>query len=463
MATIAPEARLSESIKSRTSAKEAVSSRWASRAEQSTRAQIAKSIRQQPTHTDPTSNVNRVCQTWKHIQHAIGLKLLRHLASEQELHKAKSLPPRKASPRKAPPPTQKKTLAKNKEQLANTLTNIRISTALQNQLSEISNGKSKYYLGSVLSILPAGFDENSALTNSIQSRKRAFMLMDLGRVIRAHAQFLSFTGGFGESVAGQLPPTHKSRRMGQNVNNNNVGRKRKGVYIQPQFKVMKNPSLELLKLLVRLGVDLRCNSSDDVLSATEALKEERMERAGDGVLDLSDAQSPYGEEAMALVDDVSKSRKPNGYFRRLLQYTSMHTKYIEVAVDSVDEVHRVSNTLQRIARRKGTGSKSCRFILRLPTARNTITNGKNQVGSWEKLVLGAHAAAVAVGGHLYGVSVDLSPWTAMLTLSEGSDAEKVITDICTHLRLLRLLLTSVGQYNVRIDMTGLPYPLNRIW
>ena len=60
--------------------------------------------------------------------------------------------------------------------------------------------------------------------------------------------------------------------------NNMKKRLEKGVYIKPQFQVTKNPNLELLKLLIRLGVALRCNSSDDVLIASRALKEEQKER-----------------------------------------------------------------------------------------------------------------------------------------------------------------------------------------
>jgi len=447
--------------KTRTSAKEAVSSRWATRAQQSNR----KQQQQKPHQLSNSQPTNLLCQTWKQVQAAIGIPLLKHLAQEQKLHKPKSVPARTRTRIRIRKEPEKEKLAKNKEQLADTLTNIRVSTALQNRLAEITKGESKNYLKSVLSILPAGFDETSALTSSIQNRKRAFLLMDLGRVIRAHAEFITLAcGGFGDLNTGDLPPTHKLRRMGQNVNN--VGRKRKGVYIQPQFKVMKNPSLELLKLLTRLGVDLRCNSCDDVLAAYQAVNEERNERDGDSDEDASNAAIQIGEEAMILVDDVSKTRKPNGYFRRLLrgQHSGNCISQVEIAVDGLDEVHRISNTVRTFASRHSLNNDAdgCRFILRLPVMGDIGTIDEMGKGTWEKLVLGVHAAALKENGNLVGVSVDLSPWSNGLSFQgNGKESEQTLVKLCTHLRLFRLLLLSVGQYHIRIDLTGLPHPFTR--
>ena len=447
------------SSKTRTSAKEAVSSRWATRAQQSNRKPPNQKPTQQISNPQPT---NLLCQTWKQVQEAVGFQLLRHLAHEQKLHKPKSIAPRAKTRTKKEP--EKEKVEKHKEQLTKSLTNMRVSTALQNRLAEITKGESKNYLKSVLSILPAGFDETSALTSSIQNRKRAFMLMDLGRVIRAHAQFITVAcGGFGDINAGGLPPTHKLRRMGQNVNN--VGRKRRGVYIQPQFRVMKNPSLELLKLLTRLGVDLRCNSCDDVIAAYQAVNEERSEREGDSDEDASNAAIQIGEEAMILVDDVSKTRKPNGYFRRLLkaQHSVNAINHVEVAVDAVDEVHRISHTVSTLTSRHDLNKNAdgCRFILRLPVMGTVGTDDEMGEGTWEKLVLAVHAAAMEENGDLVGVSVNLSPWSDSLSSQSSEESEKILVNICTHLRLFRLLLLSVGQYLIRIDLTGLPHPFTR--
>jgi hypothetical protein len=253
------------------------------------------------------------------------------------------------------------------------------------------------------------------------------------------------------------------------------------VYIQPQFKVMKNPSLELLKLLTRLGVDLRCNSSDDVLAASQAVLEERRERAGmlggiisnssnnsseGDVVDSAGADLEFGEEAMILVDDVSKTRKPDGYFRRLMQMQDATNKgsRVEVAVDSVDEVHRIANTVRKLSTRHSSSQvrDGCNFILRLPVVEDIGVGDKVKDGTWERLVLSVHAAAMSEESDLVGVSVDLAPWTRRLSsVDNKGDSEQILVNICTHLRLFRLLLLTVGQYHIRIDLTGLPYPFTR--
>ncbi len=65
------------SSKTRTSAKEAVSSRWATRAQQSNRKPPNQKPTQQISNPQPT---NLLCQTWKQVQEAVGFQLLRHLA-----------------------------------------------------------------------------------------------------------------------------------------------------------------------------------------------------------------------------------------------------------------------------------------------------------------------------------------------------------------------------------------------
>lgn len=461
-------------VRTRTSAKEAVHYRWATRAETSTRVSTGKPKQKHETTKALIKQApcSLFLDTWKSVQNALGIKLLNHLHEEQKSHEKDVIKKKKNSVKKitstVTKPKNIEKLAKNKETLTNTLAKLRVSSALQSQLDKITDGGSQSYLKSILSILPSGFDESSALTTSIQNRKRAFMLMDLGRVIRAHARFLTFTSGFGEVSVGELPPTHKLRRSGSNVNN--VGRRKKGVYIQPQFRVTKNPSLELLKLLVRLGVDLRCNTCDDVLVACQAAKEEKAERLNQGCNyeDLRVADDQIGDEAMVIVDDVSRSRKPNGYFRRLLKARKATTSYdmglVEVAVDGADEVLRISDTIDTFARRNSeehsddAQNPECRFILCLPS---TIRDGKLATAAWSSLVLSVHRASVQNNGELVGVSVDLVPWSKALEVDDIDLAKSLLAEVCTHLRLFRLLLISVGQYHIRIDLTGLPSSLTR--
>ena len=623
--------------KSRTTAKEAVSSRWAMRAEASSRMktkqqqQIQKGrnihdmesklkstnpselkvetehhveatiennlpamemISNSNSNTNVTNphNMNIICQTWRQIQRSINWNVLQILDKQQkgqvqiqarvnnqhqeqtmgdqnQSKHSKNIKPKihknnkngktnnnnKASAKHAKRANVKNTKSSpknNAEMLANTLTQMRVTNAIQIQLESLAlrmvdskdtpnvntnanetthtvtttddNNNQFNYLNSVIRILPVGFDETSALMSSIsvQERKRAFMLLDLGRVIRAHAKFLSYTCGFGTGDV--LPPTHRLRRTTSAVNS--IGRKKRGLYIQPQFCVTKNPNIQLLKLLVRLGVDLRCHSSDDVITANRALMEEKRERKNANANDYNDNnENKYQDEdenlnlnhdestlGLVLVDDAAKTRKPNGYFRRLLQNRQgqqqqqqqqeknmdgdgdqqENENFLEVAVDGVDEVRRISNTIRRLSSQSDSSSTKCRFMLRLPPIHSHSNEGQSvsstvtqNDGLWERLILNVFTAAKEQEGELYGVSVDLSSWSELLshtniqtscddsnTTRNTKDDEKekqllasqmVLNKICTRLRLFRLLLLSVGQYHIRIDLTGLPTSLTR--
>ena len=516
--------------KSRTSAKEGVSSRWASRAETSTRVRmrtisscddINMSAKTESVHAKPaiSQDGNSLCRQVHNVWLAATLPFksnetnnslvhgstswgegdsesissempLKSSRSTGSIHKEENIKNRVASVKSRG--KSRINQERNKLLLANSITQIQLTHALCSQLQTITDDESTHYLKSVLSILPSGFDEKSALTRLIQTRERAFLLMDLGRVIRSHALFLSVTGGFGgkgpsgkenerskwgESKADDLPYTHRLNRVAAGVNS--IGRTRLGVgivYIQPQFRVTKNPDLELLKLLVRLGVDLRCNTCDDIVVAMEAIRKEREERSGAGnEMKLESEADYFGEEGMVLVDDVGKCRKPDGYLRRLfksrLTYTdddSFNKKglnIVEVGVNDMGEIHRISNAIRRMSSRAVTYSchsipTECRFIFRLP-----IRNETNfDLEEWKGVVLRMHQAALDVEGELVGISADLREWgqsLAQISNEKADIQDRILHKICVQLRLFRILSLVVGQYYTRIDLTGLPTPLTR--
>ena len=520
-----------EPRKSRTTAKEGVSSRWASRAEMSTRAHMRNTsscndinisekpespvlVKAPPFSQGGTTICRQVHNVWlaatlpfksnemnnsllvrgrkgvKHSSEIISSKRpIRTSKSSGNIHKDENANNHGASGKSKSREKSKINQERNKVLLANSITQIQLTHALCSQLQTITDGESTLYLKSVLSILPSGFDEKSAITRLVQTRKRAFLLMDLGRVIRSHALFLSVTGGFGGKSSGSkdnewgksksddLPRTHRLNRMIAGVNS--IGRKRLGVgivYIQPQFRVTKNPDLELLKLLVRLGVDLRCNTCDDIIVAMEAIRKERGERSGSGNEMKEELEGDYfGEEGMVLVDDVGKCRKPDGYLRRLfksrLNYVyddSSHEKrlnIVEVGVDDISEIHRISNAIRRMSSRavkysSYSISTECRFIYRLPLRKETHLH----LDEWKGVILRMHQAAADVEGELVGISVDLHEWGQSLALQRNEKAEdpnKILRKICSQLRLFRILSLIVGQYCTRIDLTGLPIPLTR--
>jgi len=353
-------------------------------------------------------------------------------------------------------------------------------------------------------------------------------------VIWDHALFLSVTCGFGYNgrschvrdgqagVGGAeeevLPPTHyRIRRkqffhrlnsIGINLIANKQGTSPQKVkdelYIQPQFRVMKNPNIELLKLLVRLGVDLRCSTSDDVIAASRAFVEERAERLGqhDVQHEMDDAV-----DCPVVVDDVTFACKPNSYYRRLLRADSSKCSRnaLEVAVDGLEEVKRTSNTIRRITNSSCSllhdhhgdekmlsleWSERYHFILRLPTFTNKITTGNYDGGkkhdtssmsnllevmreeTLQTLILDVHKAAIKEGAQLKGVSVDLSPWREALQKNAEEDCNKencelldtdsILMMLCAQMRLFRLIMLCVNNYHIRIDLTGLPNDSNFI-
>lgn len=365
----------------------------------------------------------------------------------------------------------------------------------------------------LLDILPTGYDRIMAWSTTVRHRNRAFLLLDLGGVIRSHARFVSLCG---------LRSLMK-------------------VSIQPQFCVTKNPNVELLRLLTRLGVDLRCSSVHDVLAVGEAFGNCALFGYGHGdrtpsvdsnikryermCILSSDSISPSQLKRMhnvvtkdkrnkgksekgrnflyrgRLVDDASRTRKPNSYLRRLFQAKTMYSfpskeknkgsseshlydvdNFMHLAVDGPDEVIRISNTMSRFfpnvphydEKKKMCVNKNG-YILRMPAVSKdekiSCDDYINMRQIWGDLVLTTYAASIKTGDLLVGVSVDLSPWSVLLASSYRSstniEAYKVgkmptiLINLCTQLRLFRLLMLSVEQTRIRVDLTGLPIPFTR--
>ena len=182
------------------------------------------------------------------------------------------------------------------------------------------------------------------------------------------------------------------------------------------------------------------------------------------------------EDDAVILDDVANARKPDGYFRRLLREYRVVTspvvqprasqgqpfrdRYFEVAVDGVDEVERISNTIRRITSRSLTrsfvkdgtedcdngstggiisssdqiGIKQCSFILRLSVTKMVCATAT--CFSLERLVLKVHEAATKNGGNLGGASIDLSEWVEILPHDisdqrKENEAHAYLTKLCT--------------------------------
>ena len=238
----------------------------------------------------------------------------------------------------------------------------------------------------VISVLPAGYGQSRALTSLSRDRSRAFLLLDLASIVTSHRIFHSHTSGPGVYSRGKT-----ADEMGRIADQKGGGKGKGAVYISPQFRVTRNGNPVLLRLLVRLGVGLRCGTADDVDAVRAAL---RIERGGMGAAEAAGMDKGHrhhhrggatavvegGEEGSSpllprhlsdpiLVDDAGRVRKPDGYFRRLLfpnpdvngddeplasalASETTAEQPMHIAVDGPDEVGRICRTLERVRRRR---------------------------------------------------------------------------------------------------------------
>uniref|UniRef100_A0A7S4KE41 Orn/DAP/Arg decarboxylase 2 C-terminal domain-containing protein n=1 Tax=Odontella aurita TaxID=265563 RepID=A0A7S4KE41_9STRA len=333
-----------------------------------------------------------------------------------------------------------------------------------------------------VSILPSRYDQSLALAVTASERRRAFLLLDLARVASAHRAFHSYASGPG--VYSRDRTDEEMRAV--------ADRRGKSVHVVPQFRVTANRDPHLLALLVRLGVGLRCGSGDDVKEAREAARKAMGEE--------EDQPSAPGmgngrQSFPAVVDDATRTRKPDGYLRRLtfsLDHGAVSPpggKGVDIAVDGPEEVRRVRSALRRFSLRRGgqdgndcaVTAPSCCFILRLPPF--GVTN--DATASWEHLVRSTISAVKEKGcaSDLSGVSIDLTPWKTTLESNistnvsnvckvrnhssecNSDDSKQVLHKICMVLRWIRLFLIAsspdIKRHRMRIDLTGLPRPLTR--
>mmetsp|Transcript_9220 Transcript_9220/g.13615 ORF Transcript_9220/g.13615 Transcript_9220/m.13615 type:complete len:833 (-) Transcript_9220:224-2722(-) len=313
----------------------------------------------------------------------------------------------------------------------------------------------------LVSVLPSGYDVPLALSTLSSTRTRVFLLLDLASIISSHRMFIRYTAGTG--VYSRLHK-HSASHMRRLIHS-----RRKGVFVQPEFTLGKNRDLELVQLLVRLGVRLRCNCVEDVRIARLAIQLEK--------------KRGMNKEEEMLVDDAGRARKPDGYLRRLLyplkkKGRACHSAEYkgEITVDGGEEVHRIMSAIRRFEKSntKQASTEHVRFLLCLPMLPSHQTD--KMYGIWSHLVSSVHEATVQEGGcSIVGVSVDLQPWITELAHVGGKEEEMksnttALEAICTQLRHVRILLLSLNLYPskdktennaMRIDFTNLPYPLSK--
>jgi len=329
----------------------------------------------------------------------------------------------------------------------------------------------------LVSILPAGYDQSLALSVTSSSRDRAFHLLDLASVISSHRRFHSLTAGAGVFSKSRTHAEMRLRAAAKATmsksrtaaSTESTGGAAAAVYIRPEFAVMKNRDPQLLRLLVKLGVGLRCAGAKDVTAARDAVRRAQESDSLNNDTTSNDEELPtasFLRNGMdpPLVDDVGKARKPDGYLRRFVSLGVQRSSLLdqrqpELAVDGPEEVARMSNAIHRFSARAGSAITNAEgiglsFILVLPSVH---VEDDDAYHHWDDLLRSVADAAEVSGGMLAGVSVDMSSWKGR----DNHDDKSKLKSICTSLRRLRVILCTRGQQKVRIDLRGLPYPLGR--
>jgi hypothetical protein len=257
----------------------------------------------------------------------------------------------------------------------------------------------------VVTIAPSGFDLEATLAQitTTHHHTRAFLLLDLAHTVSAHRQFISLTAPPTGVYARHLALEEMRRRATAllvqaftkstaNASNSMSTSTQQHccVLLEPQFGVSHNRDLELLRLLIRLQVGLRCRCVDDVLAVREAYRlEQESQQSQPQPQQQHEENDPTTEahtqksrsqrqhqphqlhRTLLLVDDPARTRQPNGYLRTLLDgglaaaagtgvgvggtpsiSESAH-EHIQVAVDGPAEIDRIVSLLHRFrARRK---------------------------------------------------------------------------------------------------------------
>jgi len=379
----------------------------------------------------------------------------------------------------------------------------------------------EFMKSSSISILPADYCFSTALTDLAHSSNhdRAFLLLDLAAVVSAHVDFHTMMSGTSMGLANRYKGFHERQRQKQqhqNIGCDNF------VFIESQFDVLKNRDLQLLRLFLRMKVGLRCSSREDVNAVRKAMemeyKEKRMrsKQSATTSIDENDKTKMYQDEIYKemetlLLDDPSKPRKPDSFFKSLLQFESANLQSIpnlsnddnsshpfhsfdkELTIDGPEEIERLERVAKKFKERfqRQIQLKQYqieqsqmmipsyilkKFILRIPSQKikvhstdissNDISPGL--LSNYESLIINTSNTAKTHGGQLIGVSIDLSFVESLHrnhdvdlpSPEESCYVEKDLRNFCSFLRNIRLLFVCIlNQPEIIFDFTSLPLPV----
>ena len=246
----------------------------------------------------------------------------------------------------------------------------------------------------LLSVLPANYDFSQAIMKMSQSRSRAFLLLDLAAIVKAHVYWRKL-----------LHVTTVSRQSTST---------KSAPFVQMVYNVQHNTNIQLLQLFQRLNVTCKVSTKYD------------LERLCDARVDSSMVQNETIENISAtaaasmppinntfIMDNAFCPAKPNSFYRKLVLEQNVTT----LAVDGPHEVVRLCNVLETMARRRQQNCPPLSFVLRL-TERNAQKSARELANStvvdaphWKQLLKQTKAVIDALPEHaLHGISVALPCW-----------------------------------------------------
>ena len=263
---------------------------------------------------------------------------------------------------------------------------------------------------SVLSILPAGYDWNSAILQMAQSRSRAFLLLDLAAIVRRTVLW--------KRLHPQITWVHS---------------------------VSANANPKLLQVLLVAGVRLATTTRTDLALALSAKSKLKAKPPLGGPTLHNNSQ----QQQRLVADSTSHTAPPDSYLRELL-----NARVTRLTVDGPDEVHRVVKTAARIRARRGGGSSSSddddihapmpleplELVLRLP----------NDPSKWESAVKATLQAVRSYPQHrLAGVSLDVG------TTEDQHRERQTLAEQALHQILAASSDDTNAPNTVQIHLTGL--------
>jgi diaminopimelate decarboxylase len=226
-----------------------------------------------------------------------------------------------------------------------------------------------------LSVLPAGYDWNRAVLQTVRRRSRAFLLLDVAAIIRTLVEW---------KRKYQAPIVVASSTMPSKLH-----------FL---YTVQCNADAKLLQLLRRSQVGLVATSQWDV------------ERC-------CSLQGPGPTGHPVVYDNAATTGQSDGYLRTLVLDAGQTT----VTVDGPDEVHRIQAAVQRLHQRRAKYSSALtpivlNFLLRLPPV-DIHRSPEEDVQVWQSLVVRTCLAISQVNplSQLEGVSFDINDCTVSST------------------------------------------------